>query len=338
MKAIGHRRSGEPDVLEWIEVPDPDPGPHDLLVRVEAVSVNPADLKLRAGTEPTDGARILGFDAAGTVVGTGGRVTRFAPGDEVFYAGAVDRPGTNAELHVVDERITGRRPATLSWTDAAAMPLTALTGWELLFDRLHVPRGTGSAGGTLLVIGGAGGVGSVLIQLARRLTGLTVVATASRPETARWCARMGAHHVVDHRRPLDEELGRIGVPQADHVAGLTATDRHLDAIARLIAPQGTLAVIDDPEVLDVTPLKQKAVTVAWELVFTRSLFHTADMARQGDILDEVAALLEEGVLVPTVTTTLGALTPQTLAEAHRRGGSGSSIGKTVLPGIGAGGS
>ncbi len=251
----------------------------------------------------------------------------------MFYAGSMVRPGTNAQFHVVDERIVGRKPSSLSWTEAAAMPLTSLTAWELLFDRMRIPYGQKTGGGTLLIINGSGGVGSILTQLARRLTGLTVVASASRPETIDWCMKMGAHHTVDHHKPLDAELKRIGIQQANFVAGLTATDRHLKEISNLIAPEGTLALIDDPEVLDIKPLKMKAVTVAWELMFTRSMFQTPDMARQGFILNEISALLDSGVLRSTATTTLGALTPQTLAEAHRMGESGKSIGKTVLPGI-----
>lgn len=333
-RSIGYSKPGGVDVLEWVDGPTPEPGPRDLIVRVEAVSVNPADVKLRASAAPQGGVpRILGFDAAGTVERIGSDVTSFAPGDAVFYAGAIDRPGSNAAYHAVDERIVGRKPASLSWTEAAAMPLTTLTAWELLFDRMRVPFGAKTTGGTLLVINGAGGVGSILIQIARRLTGLTVVATASRAETVEWCTRMGAHHVIDHHKPLDEELARIGMAQAEYVAGLTATDRHLPAIVRLIAPQGVLALIDDPETLDIVPFKRKAATVVWEFMFARPMFGTPDMARQGYILNETAALIDAGLLVSTVTRTLGPLSPETLAEAHRHAESGQAIGKTVLSGI-----
>ena len=334
MKAIGFYKPGDAGVLQWIDLPEPQLGERDILVRVEAVSVNPADCQSRAKTQPKNGeALILGYDAAGTVVRVGPQATLFEVGDEVFYAGSMIRSGTNAQFQAVDERIVGRKPSSLSWTDAAAMPLTSLTAWELLFDRMRIPYGSKTNGGTLLIINGSGGVGSILTQLARRLTGLTVVASASRPETIAWCKKMGAHQTVDHHKPLDAEIKRIGLEPANFVAGLTATDRHLEEISNLIAPEGTLALIDDPKVLDIKPFKMKAVTVAWELMFTRSMFQTPDMARQGFILNEVSALLDAGVLRTTATTTLGALTPQTLAEAHKMGESGKSIGKTVLPGI-----
>lgn len=334
MRAIGYRQAGGADVLEWLDLPEPAPRARDLIVRVKAVSVNPVDVKVRASATPSTGVpRVLGFDAVGVIEQVGSDVTFFAPGDEVFYAGSIDRPGTNGELHAVDERIVGRKPTRLSWTDAAALPLTSLTAWELLFDRMRVPYGAKTGGGTLLVINGAGGVGSILTQLARRLTGLTVVATASRPESAEWCRRMGAHHIIDHHQPLDEELARIGIAQAEYVAGLTATEAHLPAIERLIAPQGVLALIDDPDQLDIVPFKRKSVTVAWELMFTRPLFDTPDLARQGFILNEVAALIDAGLLVTTANESLGDLTPATLAEGHRRTESGRAIGKTVMSGV-----
>lgn len=331
MKAIGYRHAGDTSVLDWFDVPAPEPRPHDLIVRVKAVSVNPVDVKVRAGATPEgDLPRILGYDATGVVERIGSAVSLFAPGDEVFYAGSIDRPGTNAELHAVDERIVGRKPATLGWTDAAALPLTSLTAWELLFDRMRVPA-DGGAGQILLVVNGAGGVGSILIQLARAMTGLTVVATASRPETAAWCRQMGAHHVIDHHLPLDEEMTRIGLPQTDYVASLTATDRHLGAIERLIAPQGTLALIDDPQSLDIVPFKRKSVMIAWELMFTRPLYGTADMAQQGVILGAIADLVEAGRIRTTATTTTDTLSPSILAAAHRGVESSQSIGKTVIP-------
>ena len=334
MKAIGFYKPGDASVLQWIDLPEPTPGNRDLIVRVEAVSVNPADVQSRASTQPKeDVPLILGYDAAGTVVKVGSEVSLFKVGDEVFYSGSMDRPGTDAQFQAVDERIVGRKPASLSWTDAAAMPLTSLAAWELLFDRMRLPYGNMQAGGTLLIINGSGGVGSILIQLARRLTGLIVVATASRPETVDWCQKMGAHHVIDHHKPLDAEMQRIGIVHAEFVAGLTATDKHLPEIVTLISPEGTFALIDNPKTLDITPFKMKACTVAWELMFTRPMFKTRDMARQGFILNQVSALLDAGVLRTTATTTLGALTPETLAEAHRLSERGTSIGKTVLPGI-----
>ncbi len=333
MKAIGYHHSGAIDALVDVDIATPEPGPRDLLVRVKAVSVNPVDVKTRAGSAPQEGPRILGYDAAGVVERVGAEVALFAPGDAVFYAGAINRPGSNAELQLVDERIVGAKPDSLDWTAAAALPLTSLTAFELLFDRMRVPFGSFTGGGTLLVINGAGGVGSILIQLARRLTGLRVVATASRSETIAWVRSLGAHDVIDHHKPLDEELARIGIEQAEFVAGLTATDKHIEAIAKLIAPQGTLALIDDPKTLDIVPFKRKAVTIAWELMFTRSLFHTPDMARQGVILNEIAALIDAGVLRSTVTQDLGPLTAQNLRRAHAIVEGGDAYGKTVLSGI-----
>ncbi len=336
MKAIGYHHPGaidRDDALVALEIATPDPGPRDLLVRVKAVSVNPVDTKVRAGSAPEDGARILGFDAAGVVERIGADVTLFSPGDAVFYAGALNRPGSNAEWQLVDERIVGAKPASIDWTAAAALPLTSLTAFELLFDRMRVPFGSFTGGGTLLVINGAGGVGSMLVQLARRFTGLRVIATASRPETIEWVRSLGAHDVIDHHKPLDEELKRIGIGAVEYVAGLTASDRHIDAIARLIAPQGVFALIDDPQTLDIVPFKRKSVTVAWELMFTRSLFHTADMARQGLILNEIAALVDAGMLRSTMTQDLGTLGVETLRRAHALVEGGSAFGKTVLSGI-----
>jgi zinc-binding alcohol dehydrogenase family protein len=337
MRAIGYRHPrplSDEDALVELDMPVPEPGPRDLRVAVKAVSVNPVDVKQRARAAPPEGtARVLGFDAAGVVDAVGSEVTLFKPGDAVFYAGAIDRPGSNAALQLVDERIVGPKPRSLGFAEAAALPLTALTAWELLFDRLGVPCGRKTAGGALLVINGAGGVGSILIQLARRLTGLTVIATASRPETVAWARAMGAEQVVDHRHPLDEGLAAIGIPAVEYVAGLTATDDHLPAIVRAIAPQGRLALIDDPAEFDIVPFKRKSVSVHWELMFTRSLYGTADMIEQHRILAEVSALVDAGVLRTTMRETLGPLTVASLRRAHALVESGRAIGKTVLEGF-----
>jgi zinc-binding alcohol dehydrogenase family protein len=338
MKAIGYRQPlpiTADEALVALELPVPQPGPRDLRVAVKAVSVNPVDVKLRARLAPPAGAPgVLGFDAAGVVEAVGTGVTLFRPGDEVFYAGSMDRPGSNSELQLVDERIVALKPRSLGFAEAAALPLTALTAWELLFDRLGVPFGLKTRGGTLLVINGAGGVGSILTQIARRLTGLTVVATASRPETAAWAREMGADHVIDHRRPLDQGLAGIGIPEVEYVAGLTATDAHLPAIAKALAPQGRLALIDDPAILDIVPLKRKSISVHWELMFTRPLFQTPDMIEQHRILAEVAALVDAGVLKSTLTGNLGAIAVANLRRAHALVESGRAIGKTVLAGFG----
>jgi zinc-binding alcohol dehydrogenase family protein len=337
MKAIGYQVSKPilaDDSLIDFDADVLKPGPYDLQVRVHAVSVNPVDIKQRVNTAPPPGqTRILGFDAAGVVEALGEKVTLFKPGDEVFYAGALDRPGTNSELHLVDERIVGRKPKTLSFAEAAALPLTSITAWELLFDRLGVPYGRKTSGGAVLIINGAGGVGSILTQLARRLTGLTVVATASRAETVAWCRKMGAHHVIDHRRPLNEGLKAIGIPTVEYIAGLTATDQHLPAIFEAIAPQGHLALIDDPQTLNVLPFKRKSVSVHWELMFTRSLFQTADMIEQHHLLNEVADLVDAGLLSTTLTKELGAINAGGLKRAHALIESGRSYGKIVLSGF-----
>jgi len=338
MKAVGYLTPGSidrDDAFLDLDIPDPVLRPRDLLVRIKAISVNPADTKIRASAKPADGAtaKVLGWDAAGIVEAVGPDVSLFQVGDEVFYAGDVSRPGTNAELHAVDERIVGIKPQTLDWAEATALPLTAITAWELLFDRLRIPYGTKTKTGTLLVINGAGGVGSILIQLARRLTGLTVIATASRPETIAWVRKMGAHHVIDHHQPLDAALRSIGIPHADYVAGLTATAQHLPAIVELIAPQGHLALIDDPDVLDIAAFKRKSVTISWEFMFTRALFETEDMAAQGQLLNEVSALVDAGVLSTTLTSSDGPINAARLKQAHRAVESGRSIGKTVLVGF-----
>jgi zinc-binding alcohol dehydrogenase family protein len=337
MKAIGYHKSlpiTDEEALVALDLPMPQPGPRDLRVAVKAVSVNPVDVKLRARAAPTDGApRVLGFDAAGVVEAVGAEVSLFKPGDEVFYAGVMTRPGSNSEFQLVDERIVGPKPRSLSFAEAAALPLTALTAWELLFERLGVAYGRKTGGGTLLIVNGAGGVGSILTQIARRLTGLTVVATASRPETIAWVETMGADHVIDHRRPLDQELKAIGIPEVEYVAGLTATDAHLPAIAEALAPQGKLVLIDDPKVLDIVPLKRKSISVHWELMFTRPIFQTPDMIEQHRILTEVAALVDAGVLRTTLTDDLGPITAANLKRAHALVESGRAIGKTVLAGF-----
>lgn len=335
MKAIGFKSGGpisREDALLDVVVADPVLGARDLLVRVHAVSVNPVDAKVRAGARATEEPTILGYDAAGVVEATGADVTLFAPGDQVFYAGTIKRPGTNAELHAVDERLVGRMPRSLSYTEAAALPLTALTAWELLFDRLRAVQGEGE-GRSILVVNGAGGVGSMLVQFARQLTRLRVIATASRPETRARATQMGAHDVIDHHKPLDEELARIGVRSVNLVASLAASERHLPIYPRIIAPQGMLAVIDDVASFDIARLRQKSVTVAWEGVFTRSIYETEDMIEQHRILSEIARLVDDGILRSTIGCDLGAMTADTLKRAHRMIEAGQTVGKIVLRGV-----
>ncbi|PWC69600.1 NADPH:quinone reductase [Azospirillum sp. TSH7] len=341
MKAIGYRKSlpiTDADALIDVEIDRPAAAGRDLLVRVEAVSVNPVDTKLRRNASPAEGdLRILGFDAAGIVEAVGPDVTLFRPGDAVFYAGAIDRPGTNSEYHLVDERIVGVRPASLSVAEAAALPLTAITAWEMLFDRLSLPRDASEKnngeGKSLLIVGGAGGVGSIAIQLARRLSKVRVLATASRPETADWVRELGAHDVIDHSRPMAEQVKALGLSGVDYVFSTNATDHHFQDLVELVAPQGHIGLIDDPEPIDVRLLKRKSVSLHWELMFTRSLFQTADMIAQHELLTEVSRLVDAGTLRTTLTETLGRIDAATLRKAHALIESGKARGKVVLEGF-----
>ena len=337
MKAVGYHRSlpiAEPESLLDLEVEKPSPTGRDLLVKIEAVSVNPVDTKVRMRAAGEGGKpKILGYDAAGTVAATGPDCRLFKPGDAVWYAGSILRPGPNAEYHLVDERIVGPKPKTLSFPEAAALPLTAITAWEMLFDRFGARIGKPAAAGSLLVIGGAGGVGSIAIQLARRLTGLTVVATASRPQTRQWCLERGAHHVIDHREPFAPQLAAIGLPAVDYVLGITQTERHLPGIIEIVAPQGKFGLIDDPKTLDVLPFKRKCVSIHWESMFTRSMFATPDMILQHVLLTEVSALVDDGLIRTTMGETLGRIDAATLKTAHARIESGRTVGKVVLAGF-----
>lgn len=337
MKAVGYQTPhplthAGAGALRDITLPDPVATGRDLLVEVKAISVNPVDTKVRASAAPAEGQeyKVLGWDASGIVRAVGPEVTLFQPGDRVWYAGSIARPGTNSALHLVDERIVGHAPRSLDFAQAAALPLTAITAWEMLFDRLNVAPGKQPGGKTLLIIGAAGGVGSMLTQLAARLTNLTVIGTASRPETQAWVRDMGAHHVIDHSQPLAQELRRIGFPAVDLIVSLTQTDRHLAQIVEAIAPQGKFGLIDDPAVLDVLPFKRKSVSVHWELMFTRSLFGTDDMAGQHRLLEEVAALVDSGLLRSTLAERFGPINAANLQRAHALIESGRARGKVVL--------
>jgi zinc-binding alcohol dehydrogenase family protein len=337
MKAVGYRTPGpidRSDALQDITLDTPIAAAGDLLVKVVAVSVNPVDTKLRRAAAPEGGAwRVLGFDASGVVEAVGPEVRAFRPGDEVFYAGSIARPGTNSEFHLVDERIAGRKPANLSHAEAAALPLTSITAWEMLFDRLDIRRPTAEGGDLILVIGGAGGVGSITIQLLRALTDLTVIATASRPETGAWARECGAHHVVDHRQPLAPQVAALGLGAPGFVFSTTQTHQHMAGIVELIAPQGRFGLIDDPDTLDVKTLKRKALSLHWELMFTRSLFGTPDVAEQGKLLNAVAALVDAGRIRSTVTDVAGRIDAETLRAVHARIESGTARGKIVLEGF-----
>ncbi|ATB39561.1 bifunctional protein zinc-containing alcohol dehydrogenase [Cystobacter fuscus] len=338
MKAVAYRQSlpiTHAESLIDVNVAAPAaPTGRDLLVRVEAISVNPVDVKIRARVDPKGENKQLGWDAAGTVVAVGPEVKLFKVGDAVYYAGSLDRPGANAEQHLVDERIVGHKPRSLDFAEAAALPLTAITAWEMLFDRLRVARGEGSKGGSVLVLGGAGGVGSIAIQLARRLTGLTVIATASRPETQTWVRELGAHHVVDHREPWAAKVKQIVPEGVDYVLALTHTEQHFDEIVEVLKPQGALSLIDDPDApLPINKLKGKSISLHWEFMFTRSRFQTPDMIAQHQLLDEVAQLVDAGQVRSTLKTNLGTINAAHLKQAHELIESGRALGKVVLSGF-----
>lgn len=337
MKAVGYRQSlpiSHAEALLDVELPEPKPADRDLLVQVKAVSVNPVDTKVRVRVAPAAGeTNVLGWDAVGVVLATGPQVTLFKPGDEVWYAGSIARPGTNSERHVVDERIVARKPQTLDFAQAAALPLTSITAWELLFDRFGVMPGKRHTEATLLVIGAAGGVGSILTQLACRLTGMTVIGTAARPESAEWLRGLGAHHIIDHRQPLSEELRRIGISQVTHVASLTQTASHYPQIVEALAPQGRFGLIDDPPTLDINLIKRKSISLHWEFMFTRPLFATADMIAQHRLLSEVASLVDAGVIRSTVGAHFGRINAENLKRAHALIESGQARGKIVLEGF-----
>lgn len=337
MKAIAYYASlpiDDPKSLQDIELPEPVAGPRDLLVEVKAISVNPVDTKVRQNVQPEGGAaKVLGWDVAGVVKAVGSEVSLFKVGDRVFYAGSIARAGGNSELHTVDERIVGHMPKSLGFAEAAALPLTAITAWELLFERLQISQDRSDQGQSLLIVGAAGGVGSILTQLARQLTGLKVIGSASREQTQAWVRELGAHGVVDHRQPLSAELKRIGINQVTHVASLTQTDTHLDELVEALAPQGKLALIDDPKSLDVTKLKRKSLSLHWELMYTRSLFETADMQEQHVLLNKVAELIDAGTLKTTVGEHFGQINAANLRRAHALLESGTAKGKIVLEGF-----
>ena len=324
MKAVVHTGK-EIDSLADIELPAPPPSGHDLLVKVEAVSVNPVDTKQRKAGSATP--RVLGWDAAGTVTGVGSEVSLFKKGDAVYYAGDVTRPGCDSEYHLVDERIVGRKPKTMDFAQAAAIPLTAITAWEAFFDRMKVQRGR-----SLLIIGGAGGVGSIGIQLAR-LAELKVIATASRPETIAWCKELGAHHTIDHRKPMRPQLEALGLKHVDYIANFNEVDEHWAAIGDLIAPQGAIVlIVGNKDPLNMDAVRAKSAALCFELMFTRPRFKTPDMIEQHKLLNQVADWLDAGKLRGTLKETLSPINAVNLRKAHQRLESGTMIGKLVLSG------
>ncbi len=335
MKAIGLKTSlpiEDSESLIEFECAQPTPGPQDLLVHVQAVSVNPVDYKVRQQSAPDtvlESPKILGWDAAGVVAQAGQEVALFRPGDPVFYAGDINRAGSNAEYQVVDARIVGRKPRALSFPEAAAVPLTGLTAWEAIFDRLGLQPGQGK-GKTVLVIGGAGGVGSMAIQLLKQMTALTVVATASRPESSTWCRQMGADDVVDHRH-LKEALHTGGHTFVDYILNFVSTDQYWEAMGEVIAPQGRIcSIVPAEKDVNLALLFQKSVSFSWELMYTRSLFQTEDMIRQHHILNELAELYDQRRLKPTVTQVLSGLTADNFKKAHAQLESHATIGKLVV--------
>lgn len=334
MKAIGYNQKGPitaQDALIEFEAERPKLGPRDLLVEVRGISVNPVDVKVRALMGPDKGTKVIGYDAAGVVREVGSDVIKFKVGDEVYYAGDLTRPGTNSEFHAVDERIVGKKPKSLGYAEAAGFPLTSITAWEILFDSFGLKEGEGK-GESLLIIGGAGGVGSILIQLAKKLTALTVIATASRSETTEWVKKMGADHVINHRESLVDQVRALEL-EPRYVASLNGTDGHFSAIVELIKPRGHITLIDDPQSLDINSIKPKALSFSWEFMFARSMYQTDDIEKQHELLNRVSELIDDGTLIPTVTNNLGKVSVKTLKKAHVQQESGRVIGKNVLDGF-----
>ncbi|MDY7231432.1 zinc-binding alcohol dehydrogenase family protein [Hyalangium rubrum] len=336
MKAVALKRYlpiADPESLLDVELPDPQPQGHDLLVRVHAVSVNPVDTKVRSPKDKTESSpRVLGWDAAGVVEAAGPDVTLFRKGDAVFYAGSITRPGSNSELHLIDERIVGPKPRSLDFAQAAAIPLTALTAHEALFERMAIDLGGRHAGRSLLVINGAGGVGSIAIQLAK-LAGLRVIATASRPESQDWCRKMGADHVINHKEDLAAQLRAAGTPEVDYILNTVNTSAYWTVMGDVIKPRGRISsIVETKDPLDLGRLMQKSVSFSWELMFTRPMFGTPDMAEQHQILKQVSEWLDAGRLRTTLTEKLSPISAATLREAHAKLESGKMVGKLALEG------
>jgi len=335
MKAIAYTTclpATDPAALQEMVLPEPGAPPgRDLLIEVRAVSVNPVDAKQRAKADPKGNPRILGFDGAGVVRAAGPDATLFQPGDAVFWAGAINRPGSNAELQLVDERVVGPMPESLTFAEAAAMPLTTITAWEGLFDRLRIARDTARLDEALLIVGGAGGVGSIAIQLAAKLTGMTVIATASRPETRDWCMDLGAHHVIDHREDMAAQVKALK-RRVSRIFSTTNTAANWPVLCSILAPQGMICAIDEGSALDMSLLRAKSAGFHWEGMFARTLFQTPDMEAQHRLLAEAATLLDAGTLRTTLTRHLGAITAENLRAGHALVEGGAMIGKAVAEG------
>lgn len=337
MKAVAYQQClaiDEPNSLLDVELEKPLAVGRDCLVEVRAIAVNPVDVKVRASAAPARGEyKVIGWDASGVVTAVGEQVTQFRPGDEVWYAGAVNRPGCNAEYQLVDERVMALKPQSLSFSEAAALPLTSLTAWEILFDRLQIHLQPELAK-QLLITGAAGGVGSIMIQLARAITATRIIATASRPESEDWVRSLGAHYVLNHRHALAEQLESTGLISVSHVASLNQTDQHFADLVKMLKPQGRLALIDSPsQPLDILSMKQKSLSLHWEFMFTRAVFTTDDMIQQHHILSRVAELVDNGVIRSTLQQHYGVINAENLKKAHRFIETNSSIGKVVLEGF-----
>lgn len=336
MKAIGYQQAhalGADATLTDIELPQPTATGHDLLVKVSAISVNPVDAKIRSSTSAVDGKhKVLGWDAVGEVVAVGSDVSLFNVGARVWYAGDLTRPGSNAEYQLVDERITASAPNTFSDAEAAALPLTALTAWELLFDRLGMSTAS-DVKQSLLIVGAAGGVGSIMVQLAKSLTNATVIATAGREASKQWLTDLGADYVIDHRQDFAPQLAELAIDGVDFVASLNNTDEHIERIVAALKPQGKLGLIDDPQSFDIKLLKRKSLSLHWEFMYTRSMFSTEDMQRQHDILTNVAALVDKGQIRTTVTQRYGSINATNILRAHGLLESHEARGKIVLCGF-----
>lgn len=342
MKAIGYIKSlpiNDPESLTDIELPQPVATGHDLLVKIRAIAVNPVDYKIRLRAPSEDGNyKVIGWDAVGEVVATGETATQFKPGEIVFYAGDLTRPGSNAEYQLVDERIVGNKPRSLSDAEAAALPLTTITAWELLFEHLAIkqqsPDSTEKSDEIILVIGAAGGVGSILIQIAKAITGATIIATASRESSQAWVKKLGADHVVDHRQPLQPQIEALGIGQVTHIASLNSTESYFEVYPELLAPFGKIAMIDDPSnPLDVMKLKLKSQSLHIEFMFARSMFNAVDMDEQGKLLNRVSDLVDQGYIQTTSGKNLGSINAENLKIAHEELESGKAIGKIVLEGF-----
>ncbi|WP_445773816.1 zinc-binding alcohol dehydrogenase family protein [Shewanella sp.] len=341
MKAIGYKQSlpiTHPESLIDVTLDQPIATGHDLLIKVNAIAVNPADYKVRLTMPPANGdVKVIGWDAVGEVIATGDKVSQFKPGDHVYYAGDITRSGSNAQFQLVDERLAGFKPKSLSNAEAAALPLTAITAWELLFEHLGIKQqspGTATQSNeVILVVGAAGGVGSIFVQLAKTITGATVIGTASRESSSEWVKKLGADYVVDHTQPLTAQIEALNIGPVTHVASLNSTDTYFESYTEVLAPFGKIAMIDDPVALDVTKLKLKSLSLHWEFMFARSMFNAVDMQAQSDLLNRVADLVDQGYLKTTLGQHMGEINAANLRAAHSELEAGRAIGKIVLEGF-----